>query len=305
MRSGAGTVRTRSPQLVVHVRLVIVVAVLAGGLALARPRASSAHPAPSLPRSRPLPPVGVEWERSGLLGVLACPAGMAWVNSPSASFCVDRYEASLLRMGPGGETQHWPGNRIVDGLEGDMMAVSRPGIKPQGYISGRQASVACASAGKRLCSLQEWTLACRGPHDTRYPYGKQRRAGACNDRFRGTADHPVLRLFQAQAAPGADPRSMWLPSWMNDPRLLELPHTVAPSGASNDCTNEYGVFDMVGNLHEWVADPDGVFAGGYFMDTLQNGEGCEYRTRAHGFDYHDYSTGFRCCVDAPSADLVR
>jgi formylglycine-generating enzyme required for sulfatase activity len=59
---------------------------------------------------------------------------------------------------------------------------------------------------------------------------------------------------------------------------------------------------MVGNLHEWIADPSGVFAGGYFMDTFQNGEGCEYRTRAHDLDYHDYSTGFRCCADAASAD---
>jgi hypothetical protein len=31
-----------------------------------------------------------------------------------------------------------------------------------------------------------------------------------------------------------------------------------------------------------VADPSGVFAGGYFMDTFQNGEGCEYRTARMG-----------------------
>jgi hypothetical protein len=33
------------------------------------------------------------------------------------------------------------------------------------------------------------------------------------------------------------------------------------------------------------------------MDTQINGEGCAYATTAHGFDYHDYSTGFRCCLD--------
>jgi hypothetical protein len=38
------------------------------------------------------------------------------------------------------------------------------------------------------------------------------------------------------------------------------------------------------------------------MDTFQNGEGCEYRTTAHRRDYHDYSTGFRCCRDV-AADL--
>ena len=58
---------------------------------------------------------------------------------------------------------------------------------------------------------------------------------------------------------------------------------------------------MVGNLHEWVADPKGTFMGGFFMDTFQNGEGCEYRTTAHGFDYHDYSTGFRCCAEPVAA----
>ena len=42
---------------------------------------------------------------------------------------------------------------------------------------------------------------------------------------------------------------------------------------------------------------DGTFRGGYYMDTTKNGEGCSYRTTAHDFAYHDYSTGFRCCMD--------
>lgn len=224
---------------------------------------------------------------------------MALAKWRAGSFCVDRYEGSLLRRSAQGRVERWPGNRIIDGLEQSMMAVSRPGVAPQGYISGAQASIACANAGKRLCSMEEWSAACRGPQRTRYPYGNQRRAGVCNDRFRELTDHPVLRLFHAHAVPGADARSMWRPEFMNDPRLLELSRTVAATGASSRCTNEYGVLDMVGNLHEWIADPGGVFAGGYFMDTFQNGEGCDYRTRAHHFDYHDYSTGFRCCVDAP------
>jgi sulfatase modifying factor 1 len=84
---------------------------------------------------------------------------------------------------------------------------------------------------------------------------------------------------------------------MNDPRLHELSDSVTRAGAFAGCASDYGVYDMVGNLHEWVADPAGRFAGGFFMDTFQNGEGCEYRTVAHPSDYHDYSTGFRCCAD--------
>jgi sulfatase modifying factor 1 len=53
---------------------------------------------------------------------------------------------------------------------------------------------------------------------------------------------------------------------------------------------------MVGNLHEWTADPNGTFQGGYWLDTSQHGDGCAYRTISHGFTYHDYSTGFRCCA---------
>lgn len=66
--------------------------------------------------------------------------------------------------------------------------------------------------------------------------------------------------------------------------------------------NGYGALDMVGNLHEWVktdaSAPHGTFAGGYYLDTALNGDGCQYRTTAHAHDYHDYSTGFRCCAEA-------
>ncbi len=94
-----------------------------------------------------------------------------------------------------------------------------------------------------------------------------------------------------------------LASWsiMNDPRLLQVDGTVAPSGAFAQCTTPEGVHDLVGNLHEWVADDwngSGIFAGGYFLDTSINGEGCMYSTRAHAPAYHDYSIGFRCCKDA-------
>ena len=56
---------------------------------------------------------------------------------------------------------------------------------------------------------------------------------------------------------------------------------------------------MVGNLHEWVADPSGTFYGGYYQDVSSkgHGEGCGYLTTAHEARYHDYSTGFRCCAD--------
>ena len=55
------------------------------------------------------------------------------------------------------------------------------------------------------------------------------------------------------------------------------------------------LYDMVGNLHEWVADQNGTLRSDYYLDVKINGAGCDYRTVVHGPTYHDYSTGFRCC----------
>ena len=128
-----------------------------------------------------------------------------------------------------------------------------------------------------------------GPRAETFGYGSERVEGRCNDEGRS----PMLRLYPQVAT-----------SWshvglldMNDPRLNQLPDTLAQTGAHEGCTNEYGVFDMVGNLHEWTNDPHGTFQGGYYLDTHMNGDGCSYRTVAHDVTYHDYSTGFRCCAD--------
>ena len=38
--------------------------------------------------------------------------------------------------------------------------------------------------------------------------------------------------------------------------------------------------------------------GGFYSTANQHGAGCYYTTIAHEPSYHDYSTGFRCCMDA-------
>jgi sulfatase modifying factor 1 len=79
--------------------------------------------------------------------------------------------------------------------------------------------------------------------------------------------------------------------------LNQLAGTLAKTGDHPGCTNDYGLYDMVGNLHEWVDDPAGTFQGGYYLDTHLNADGCYYRTTAHYVKHADYSTGFRCCAD--------
>jgi sulfatase modifying factor 1 len=213
-----------------------------------------------------------------------CPSEMANVDD---RFCVDRWEASLVEMLPDGREVPWPPFGAIDGSH-RLRAISVANVYPQAYISGAQAAQACAAAGKRLCAPVEWRKACMGPQPSTYGYGTARVAGRCND----AGQSPMLRLYPQVAQ-----------SWttvgmveMNDPRLNQLDATLAPTGSHDACTNDYGVFDMVGNLHEWTNDPNGTFQGGYYLDTHQNGDGCSYRTVAHEFTYHDYSTGFRCCA---------
>ena len=295
-----------------QVRALVLLGGLAVGGCVVRPsvRSRTAAPgsnraAPAIVAQEPVPPAKAPSPPPsapplGQRPSHRCPAEMALVRRLQGAYCIDRWEASIARVGSAGQTTAWPGNRPIDGIESETVAVSQAGRKPQGYISGAQAASACSKAGKRLCEIDEWVRACKGPRLLLYPYGNARRPNVCNDRFKVLDHHPVVTLFNQHAPPGTDRRSMWHPSWMNDARLHEMAHTIDPSGSHRDCTNEYGVYDMVGNLHEWVADPDGTFMGGFFMDTFQNGEGCEYRTIAHPYEYHDYSIGFRCCADAGS-----
>jgi hypothetical protein len=224
-----------------------------------------------------------------------CPADMVAVEH---AFCVDTYEASLVQVLPGGSERSWPYYQVIPAEGVSVRAVSLRGVFPQGYISGLQARAACALSGKRLCKPAEWKKACMGPRRSTYPYGDRRRPGRCNDNGRSP-----MRFFNPELDDKPEHRWMWgHADNMIDPRLNQLEGTLTRTGERSGCTNEYGVYDMVGNLHEWVDDPEGTFQGGYYLDTHLNGDGCYYRTTAHPMSHYDYSTGFRCCADASSED---
>ncbi len=214
-----------------------------------------------------------------------CPPDMASIDD---RFCVDKYEASLVEVLPDGSERPFSPYESLKGQS--VRAVSEAGVYPQGYISEVQAVQACALSGKRLCRAKEWRQACMGPEHKTYGYADKSQPGKCNDHGRS----PMGVLF---AGENLSERQKWDWERMNRPELNQLEGTLAPTGEHDGCTNGYGVYDMVGNLHEWVDDPNGTFQGGYYQDTTINGEGCQYVTMAHEARYHDYSTGFRCCAD--------
>ncbi len=229
------------------------------------------------PSAMPLPNAGLveaSWDP-------ACPDGMIAVGR----FCIDRFEASLVVLDASGAvTASWspyfhPGRTRV-------RAVSVEGAVPQGYIDADAAAGACAEAGKRLCTDEEWLRACQGPRATLYPWGDDAAPGACND---ARAQHPAVEYFGT-----AEP---WIWSELGNPCILQVPAGLQTSGAHPACVTSEGAFDMVGNLHEWTAAAEGTFRGGFFVDTVLNGPGCSYATVAHDRTHWDYSTGFRCCAD--------
>ncbi len=218
-----------------------------------------------------------------------CLPGMVRIGA----FCIDKYEAYVVQVdGQGKEQPHSPYAVMPDG--GVMRAKVAAGVVPQGYISQVQATAACVSAGKRLCAASEFSAACRGPDaGNYYPYGGETHVpGDCNE-GKGSS---MVRFFGNNA-------QLWTYAEFNDPRLNDWDGGLATTGTFTKCVSPYGVFDCVGNLHEWGSDPadvkgHGRFRGGFYGDAEINGPGCLYVTSAHELTYHDYSTGFRCCMDA-------
>ncbi len=213
-----------------------------------------------------------------------CPADMQLIAN---SYCIDRYEASTAEVTTEDKVVAHSPFLPVEGLR--VKAVSEKNVIPQAYINRNQAQAACAESHKRLCTEREWVTACKGPEHTKYPYGNAHKSGYCVDTNRVS---PLMKLFEQLGV------ARYQFAIMNDPDLNQLPGTLAPTGLFTRCTNDYGVYDMVGNVHEWTADPQGTFRGGFYLDTKLNGSGCDYKTVAHPATYHDYSTGFRCCADA-------
>ena len=236
-----------------------------------------------------------------------CPPEMALAGA----VCIDRWEAHVV----GSDGSAHPHNQPLDASVG-YRAVSAAGVKPQGYISRVQAAAACRTAGKRLCSLDEWRRACGGPRAWHHPYGNDEKRGRCNNR----KEHLLAKLFGRRA---------WdLERHLNAPALNDEPGFLAATGAHPDCATVEGVHDMVGNLHEWVSDKvdgpllkrywtegvyrrdqphmrnNGVFVGGFYSTAKELGPGCMYITIAHRPRYHDYSTGFRCCRVPRDGDTV-
>lgn len=210
-------------------------------------------------------------DTSALTGV-ACPSNELMrvvTNSDGTTFCIDAFEASVDDGALGNASQ--TSDETANTLDGSTLAQAELALQvtPAAGVSYYQAKAACENAGKRLCSVDEWERACRGPDSFVYPYGDTIDETACNGFF-------------------------------------NYGSTVLATGSLDTCGSAYGVYDLSGNLAEWTASSTERTPGtGIFNDRAVRGgsyAGNLVGLRCVGDDYHEppgsarADLGFRCCL---------
>jgi len=135
---------------------------------------------------------------------------------------------------------------------------------PRVRVSYLEAKELCLKEGKRLCTEEEWELACSGTAGQLYTYGAERQAWRCNTDGVAVGDC----------------------------------RDIAPAGSHAGCYNRYGVYDLNGNVSEWVeqdCDGCGVVRGGTAWEA-EYGQSCFSRHTHPDDENHYCDDGLRCCA---------
>ncbi|MBL8743624.1 MAG: SUMF1/EgtB/PvdO family nonheme iron enzyme [Myxococcales bacterium] len=166
---------------------------------------------------------------------------------------------------------------------------NQKGATPRNLTSWQEAKDTCEGIGKRLCTDVEFTFACEGeaikPHVT----------GFARDPAKCSYDRPYRPRtfnFLKHDACLADPACK---------AALEAIDQRLPAGSMPECVSDDGVYDLNGNVNEWIALPNRGFSkraglkGGWWGPVRDR---CRPITTFHGESDYGYEVGFRCCKDA-------
>lgn len=185
---------------------------------------------------------------------------------------------------------------------------NRPCELPVVWMSPSRASEVCELEGKRLCTQDEWVLACRGNpagEDLQeYAYGNDLDLTACHTRGErsGKCDTNTVKTTWATCATDT-----------------------APSGSFPRCRSRFGVFDQHGNVAEimkrWDRERERTVTqlkgSAFFYEKIsmrpsdppsktKYPDHCAHDPRWHVENLDKaghmmYHLGFRCCKDIPGA----
>lgn len=203
---------------------------------------------------------------------LCCPSDMIEVEG----FCIDKYEAIVSLKGDcssdifGQNNDDYP-NGFPDNVDLEtnppsvlLYTCSKEGVLPSRFITFYQANTVCKLSGKRLCTKDEFIIACTGNKPSyKYPYGEKYNQSFCND-------FGILK-------------------------------EVSKTGSFENCMSSYHIYDMSGNVAEWIL-PDQetntfYVIGGNAGCNYPSPNGCSECSTTIKRDplYYNNLIGFRCC----------
>jgi formylglycine-generating enzyme len=166
---------------------------------------------------------------------------------------------------------------------------NQKGELPSLLISWTDARKECEKIGKRLCTEDEFNFACEGEQMLPYTYGYARDAAKCNiDRQYRKREKKLLKYASCLEKPECKKELAKL-----DQRL--------PAGSLAQCVSPFGVYDLNGNINEWVFRPKekppnrSGLKGGWWGPVRGR---CRPTVGFHKEDDYGYEEGFRCCKDA-------
>jgi len=139
------------------------------------------------------------------------------------------------------------------------------GMKPWVMQAATSAEVLCRAWDKRLCTESEWRAACE---------------------------------LTSEPCHNNEQWKPWDRSTANSPREVERLWQGTPSGSVETCRTPAGVYDLIGNVEEWVISEkkkgwSHVLKGGWWASKFT----CKRINDEHEPKFQFYQTGFRCCRD--------
>lgn len=186
---------------------------------------------------------------------------------------------------------------------------NRPCELPVVWIAPSRANEVCQIQGKRLCTQDEWVLACRGNPDGAdlqdYAYGSDLDLTACHTRGQRSANCDTNTVKTTWATCATD---------------------TAPTGSFPRCRSRFGVFDQHGNVAEimkrWDVEKESTVTqlkGSAFFyapismrpndppNKAKYADHCAHDPRWHvekleKAGHMMYHLGFRCCKDIGEAE---
>jgi sulfatase modifying factor 1 len=166
---------------------------------------------------------------------------------------------------------------------------NKQGQIPQDWMSFNKAKEIAKTENKRLCTHSEWTTAASGDQYLPYPFGDgYHRDKSCN----------IDNHASSVGLTGADIMKVANPDSDTAEKLRSL---LTPSGSKEQCVSSWGVYDMSGNIDEWVVNE----SGRPYTSGLCSGHVFGVRNRSrpmtdgHNETFYWYETGMRGCKDIP------